>query len=102
METMMPTYLVLFSFTAQGVEKVQDSPARVKSAQETIRQLGGEVQAFYGILGAQHDTLFIVNAPNDEKIAAMVLAIARLGNVRTETHRLFNEEEYAQIIASLP
>jgi uncharacterized protein with GYD domain len=43
---MMPTYLVLFSFTAQGVEKVQVSPARVKSAQETIRQLGGEVQAF--------------------------------------------------------
>jgi hypothetical protein len=32
------------------------------------RQLGGEVQTFYAILGSQHDTMFIVNAPNDEKM----------------------------------
>lgn len=98
----MATYLVLFSFTQQGLKKIKDSPARVKTAKDIIRQMGGEVQAFYGILGSQYDTLFIVKAPNDEKIAEMVLAIAMLGNVSTQTHRLFNEDEFAKIISSLP
>ena len=98
----MGTYLMLFSFTQQGIQKIKEGPARVEAAKNTIRQMGGEVQAFYGILGSQYDTMFIVKAPNDEKIAEMVLAIAALGNVRTQTHRLFNEEEFSRIISSLP
>ena len=98
---MMATYLILFSFTQQGVEKIKDCPARVNAAKNTIRQMGGEVQAFYAILGSDYDTLFIVRAPSDEKIAEMVLTIARLGNVRTRTHRLFTEEEFARITSSL-
>jgi uncharacterized protein with GYD domain len=101
-EAAMATYLVLFTFTPQGMERIKDSPARVKVAKDTIRQMGGDVQAFYAILGSQYDTLFIVSAPNDEKIAEMVLAISSLGNVHTETHRLFNDEEFAKIISSLP
>jgi uncharacterized protein with GYD domain len=98
----MATYLVLFSYTQRGFENIKESPARAKAAKETVRRLGGEVQAFYGILGSEYDTLFIVKAPNDEKMAEMVLAIGMLGNVRTRTHRLFNEDEFAKIISSLP
>ena len=98
----MATYLMLFSYTQQGIEKVKESPARVEAAKKTIRQMGGEVQTFYGILGGEYDTLFIVKAPSDEKIAEMALAIATFGNVRTRTHRLFSEDEFRQIIASLP
>ena len=98
----MATYLILFSFTQQGVEKIKDCPARVNAARNIIRQLGGELQAFYAIMGSQYDTLFIVKAPSEEKIAEMVLAIAGLGNVRTTTHRLFTEEEFAKITSSLP
>ena len=73
----MANYIILFSFTQKGIEKIKDSPARVKAAKKIISQKGGEVQAFYGILGSQYDTLFIVEAPNDEKIAEMVLAIGQ-------------------------
>lgn len=96
----MPTYLVLFTFTQRGIDKIKESPARVEAAKETIRQMGGEVLTFYGILGSHYDTMFIVKAPSDEKLAAMVLAIARLGNVRTRTHRLFNEDEFGKIVAA--
>ena len=98
----MSTDLILFAFTPQGMERIKESPARVKAARETIHQMGGDVQAFYAILGSQYDTLFIVSAPNDEKIAEMALAISSLGNVRTETHRLFNEDEFGKVISSLP
>jgi uncharacterized protein with GYD domain len=102
MENIMATYLMLFNYTPQGIEKVKESPARVEAAKKTIRQMGGEVQTFYAILGGQYDTLFIVKAPSDEKIAEMALAIAAFGNVRTQTQRLFSEDEFRQIIASLP
>jgi uncharacterized protein with GYD domain len=98
----MATYLILFSFTPQGIEKIKDLPARVKAAKDTIQKLGGETRSFYAILGSEYDTMFIVNAPSEEKIAEMALAIAKLGNVRTRTHRLFNEEEAGKITAALP
>ena len=98
----MATYMILFRFTQKGIEEIKDSPARVTAAKEIIGKMGGEVRAFYAILGSQYDTMFILDAPNDEKLGGMVLAIARLGYVRTQTHRLFNEDEYGKIISSLP
>jgi uncharacterized protein with GYD domain len=98
----MPTYLMLFSFTQQGIERIKQLSARGEAAKNLIRQMGGEVQSYYLILGSEFDTLFILKAPNDEKVAEMALAIAKLGNVRTRTHRLFNEEELGKITSALP
>jgi len=98
----MATYMILFSFTQKGIEEIKDSPARLAAAKEIIRKMGGEFRAFYGIFGSKYDTMFILDAPNDEKLGGMVLAIARLGYVRTQTHRLLNEDEYGKIVSSLP
>lgn len=98
----MASYLMLFSFTQQGIQKIKESPARVDAARQTVRSMGGEVKAFYCILGSPYDTMFVVEAPSDEAVAKMVLAISAKGSVRTETHRLFTEEEYGTIVRSLP
>ncbi len=98
----MATYLVQFGFTQKGVEHIRESPARVETAKETVRTLGGEVKAFYAILGSEFDTMFIVEAPNEQKVGEMVLAIAAHGYVRTRTHRLFSEDEFRSIVSSLP
>jgi uncharacterized protein with GYD domain len=98
----MATYMILFSFTEKGIKEIKDSPARVTTAKEIISKMGGEVRAFYAILGSQYDTMFILDAPNDEKLGGMVLAIARLGYVRTQTHRLFSEAEYSKVISLDP
>jgi uncharacterized protein with GYD domain len=98
----MATYMILFSFTQKGIKEIKDSPARVTAAKEIISKMGGKVRAFYAILGSQYDTMFILDAPNDEKMGGMVLEIARLGYVRTQTQRVFSEDEYGEIISSLP
>jgi uncharacterized protein with GYD domain len=98
----MPSYLVQFGFTQKGMENIKDSPARVEAAKQTVRKLGGEVKAFYAILGSEFDTMFIVEAPNDQKVGEMVLAIAVFGYVRTRTNRLFSGEEFKTMIAALP
>lgn len=97
----MPTYLMLFSYTRRGIEKIKESPARIEAAKQTIARMGGEVTSFFGILGGAYDAMFIVKAPSDEKIAEMALAIASRGFVRTQTHRLVTESEFSRIISSL-
>ena len=98
----MNTYVVNFGFTEQGIQNVKDVPGRVDAAKQTVKSMGGEVRAFYGILGSRFDTMFVLEAPDDESVAKMALAISALGNVRTETHRLFTENELKQIISALP
>ncbi|MCZ7680329.1 MAG: GYD domain-containing protein [Sandaracinaceae bacterium] len=61
-----------------------------------------KVRAFYALLGSAHDTMFIVDAPDDEAVAKMALAIASKGSVRTESHRLLTEAEYAVLVRALP
>ena len=98
----MATYVMTFRFTQQGIQQIKASPGRVEAAKKTIQDLGGEVKAFYGVLGAEFDTLFILDAPDDEAVARMSLAISALGNVRTSTHRAFPEAEYRQIVSGVP
>lgn len=98
----MHTYLITFSFTDQGIRNIKDSPDRVEAAKRTVKALGGEVKSFYGVLGADFDTIFIIEAPDDEAVGKMVIAIASGGNVRTGTHRLFTESEYRKITSGLP
>ncbi len=98
----MATYLIEFEFTQKGMEKIKESPARVQAARKICGQFGGEVKSFYAVLGGEFDTMFIVEAPSEEKVAQMVLAIATLGNVRTRTLRLFREDEFKEIVAALP
>ena len=97
----MTTYIILFQLTQQGIENIKESPARVEAAKKAFRALGVEVKAFYSVMG-RYDTIFILEAPDDDTVAKAALAIGSIGNVRTETLRAFTEDEYKKIIADLP
>jgi uncharacterized protein with GYD domain len=98
----MSTYLILFTFTEQGHETILQLPERIDNAKATIEKFGGEMVSFYGALGAPFDTFVVVKAPSEEKLVAMTMAIAKLGNVRTHSFRLFEEKELKNIVQSLP
>lgn len=97
----MATYLMTFCYTPQGAREMRNSPDRVEAAKKTIRELGGEVKMFLAVLGADFDTLFVVDAPDDKAIARMAMAIASLGNVRSTTHRAFSEQEFREVASGL-
>ncbi|HEY7445841.1 MAG TPA: GYD domain-containing protein [Vicinamibacterales bacterium] len=97
----MASYVMLFNFTAQGIEKLKESPARVDAAKKLCRDLGGEVKQFFGLMG-RYDTMFILEAPDDETAVKIAAAISKRGNVRSETLRAFTETEFRQIVSALP
>ena len=97
----MPTYITLANYTQKGIKNIKESPARLDKVKEAMRAAGGELKAFYLAMG-RYDMVVISEAPNDEAYAATMLAIGAAGAVRSETLKAFTEEEYRNIIASIP
>ena len=97
----MATYIILINYTDQGIRSVKDSPNRLDAAKQRAKDLGGEINQTYLTLGG-HDMVAILELPDDEAAAKFGLSVGALGNIRTTTLRAFAEDEYREIIASLP
>ncbi len=97
----MPTYVTLMRWTQKGIENVKEGPTRLDAARKTMKDMGAELKAVYLVTG-RYDVVTVVQAPDDETMTKINLAVASRGNVRTETLRAFPEEEYRKIIAALP
>ncbi len=50
----------------------------------------------------EHDPVAIWDAPDDQTMAAFVLAQAKLGNITSQTMRALSEDEFAQVVSKLP
>jgi len=96
----MASYVMLFHYTHQGVEHVKQSPDRVDALKKMFAKHGAKIKEFYALLG-QYDSLFIVEAPNDETVAKLSLYVAEQGNVRIETHRAFSETEFRKLLSEI-
>ncbi len=97
----MPTYVTLMRFTDQGIRNIKESPARLEAAKKLFQSAGAEIKSFYLALG-NYDAVLVVEGPNDETAARVALSIGSLGNVRTDTMRVFTEPEYRKLISALP
>jgi uncharacterized protein with GYD domain len=97
----MRTYITLLNWTQQGIQSVKESPSRLEKAKAAIKAAGGEMKAFYMTMG-QYDMVAVIEAPDDETYAKIVLAIASHGAVKSQTLRAFTEAEYRKIVGALP
>ncbi len=97
----MPTYITLYRYTDQGITNIKESPNRMNAYRQALQDMGGELKAIYLTMG-QYDSVAILELPDDESAARANLALASLGNVRTETLRAFTEDEFRQITDALP
>lgn len=96
----MATYIVLTSFTDQGIRNVKDTTKRADAVKKLARKFGVTAKEFYWTLGS-YDVVAIFDAPDDASMTALGLAIGGGGNVRTQTMRAFNREEMSAILSKL-
>jgi len=97
----MTTYILLVNWTDQGIRDVKNTLDRVKSFRKTAQAMGITVDALKWTLGS-HDLVVTVDAPDDETVTRLGMALGQLGNVRTTTMRAFGEDEMARILKGLP
>ena len=96
----MATYIVLNSFTDQGIRNVKDSTKRADAVRDLAKKFGVTAKEFFWTLGS-YDVVAIYDAPDDASMTAFGLAIGAAGNVRTQTLRAFSREEMNGVLAKL-
>ncbi len=96
----MATYIVLTSFTDQGVRSIKDTAKRSDAVKDMAKKFGITVKEFFWTLGS-YDVVAIFEAPDDASMTALGMAIGSGGNVRTQTMRAFSREEIAGVLAKL-
>ncbi|GIK97675.1 MAG: GYD domain-containing protein [Alphaproteobacteria bacterium] len=96
----MTTYVMLASWTDQGIKNVKDSPRRLDAARNALKEMGGDFKSFFLTMG-DYDMVAIYEAPDDAVAARFTMQLGQLGNVRTRTLKAFPEAAYREIVASL-
>ena len=96
----MPYYITLVNFTDQGIRNIRDFPQIMAAADQRAAAAGVKVQRFFTL--GQHDIVVLVEAPDDETNAVVLLGIGAQGNVRTTTLKAFTQDEFIQLIERLP
>jgi uncharacterized protein with GYD domain len=94
----MPIYVGLGNWTDQGTKDFRGAVRRGNSFREAVEQAGGRVRELVWTMG-EYDFVTVVEAPDDETAATLVLRVAAAGNVRTKTMRAFDADQMSDIIA---
>jgi uncharacterized protein with GYD domain len=93
----MARYFVLLNWTDQGVKNVKETVTRAAAARQAFEKGGGRMTDIAWTLGP-YDLVLTAEAPDDETMISINLALGKLGNVRTTTLRAFGESEMQRIL----
>ena len=94
----MPTFVVLYRFTHQGLKNIKGTVKRAEEIRKENEARGFKVIGTYWTQG-QYDLVAVLEAPSEEAMMAGLFNIAEAGNVHSETLRAFTEAEMERILA---
>lgn len=96
----MPTYIAMLKYTQQGAARMKDSPKRLDAGRKAFKKLGAEIKDTYLTMG-RYDLVCIIDAPDDETFARLMLQLGSQGNVQSETLKAFTEDQFRKIVTSI-
>ena len=96
----MAAYVILANFTDQGIRNVKDTVKRSETFKELAKKKDATVRDIFWTLGSD-DIVCIVDAPNEEAVTSLGLALGMQGNVRTQTLRAFSAAEMGKFLGGL-
>ena len=80
----MPTYIMLTTLTAQGVQTLKSNPDRLREVNRDVEELGAKVLHQWATLGP-FDFVNVVEAPDEKTIANVSVALGARGSARIQT-----------------
>jgi uncharacterized protein with GYD domain len=94
MEAIVPRYMIIANYTAQGEQGLlsKGGTARRESVSEMVKKLGGTVETFDFAFGAD-DVFTVIDLPDNVTAAAIGLAVGASGLTTVRTVVLLTPEE---------
>ena len=89
----MPTYILLTTLTAQGVQTLRSNPDRLREVNRDVEELGAKVLNQWATLGP-FDFVNVVEAPDDATIARVSVALGARGSAKLQTLTALSVDEF--------
>jgi uncharacterized protein with GYD domain len=97
----MITYIGLLSFTEKGLQGLKDTTKRAAAAKEAAKKFGVNMREVFWTMG-ECDMICVLEAEDENSLAAFNLGIAMQGNVRSHSMRAYSAGDMDKILAKLP
>jgi uncharacterized protein with GYD domain len=94
----MPTYILLSSLTAQGVQTLKSNPDRLREVNRDVEELGAKVLHQWATLGP-FDFVNVVEAPDDATIARVSVALGARGSAKLQTLSALSIDEFLAAVS---
>ncbi len=88
----MATFVVLAKWTEKSYESLKDAAAASLEIKQFVEERGAQIKGWYVLMG-QYDEMCILEAPDAETVAKILLPLNAKYGGRTETLRAFDEGE---------
>jgi uncharacterized protein with GYD domain len=89
----MPTYIMLTSLTAQGVQTLKSNPDRLREVNRDVEELGAKVIHQWATLGP-YDFVNVVEAPDNATIARVSVELGARGSATMQTMSALTIDEF--------
>jgi len=96
----MPFYVVLGSWTEEGIRNVRMSPQRGEEVRKAVERAGGKVHQLLYTMGA-YDFVTVLELPSDEAANQFLLHSGMQGFARTTTLKGWTATEFGHLVAKL-
>ncbi len=90
-------FVVLSRLTAEGRKTLKSKPGRLKEVNKEIEKMGAKVVKQYALLG-KYDFLTILEAPDSETIAMVMVELGSRGSLETTTLAAMNIDDFLKAI----
>ena len=88
----MPTYLIMGSFTDQGIKNVKETVNRGERFKEMAKECGVNIRELLWLMG-DYDVFSIVDADSKESIMGLLLRASSKRFIKTTKFRAFHRGE---------
>ncbi len=94
-------FVVLIDFTdkaRQNPKSIQEFAAKMS---ESAKSLGVTIEQRYWAIGGMHDIVVVLDAPDGNAVAKMIIRGQASGNVVPKIMRVWTDEERVEIVKSV-
>lgn len=96
----MIRYLTLIQFTDQGARNVDKSVQRASDFAKSVSDAGGKLVSQVWTVG-QYDGCVVFETPDEATGSALLINLAKDGNVRTQTMRCYDNQEFENVLKAV-
>lgn len=96
----MPTYLMLFNWTEQGVRGAKETTKRADKFRAQAEKFKIRVRETLWTMGT-YDAIALLDAPDDAAASRLAIWMGSQGNVKTLTMRCYTAAEMEKVLEGI-